>query len=76
MGDAGRLGLGILSIFAIIHARTHAYMRVCAHILLCCGAIMLRYVADRVGAAVAAMRPGKIAGSGAARFLSKKSARK
>lgn len=33
---------------------------------------MLRCVADRVGAAVAALYPGKIAESGAARFLSKK----
>lgn len=32
VGDAGRLGLGILSIFAIIHARTRAYMRVCAYV--------------------------------------------
>ena len=37
---------------------------------------MLRCVADRVGTAVAALRPGKITESGAARFLSKKSARK
>ena len=56
------------------YTRAHARMCVCAHILLCC-VIMLRCVADRVGAAVAAICgyvPGKDYGMrGGAVFVEK-----